>query len=325
MRRRDVIALLGASASWPIATRAQPAAMPEVGFISSNSADTAAHLIAAFRRGLSEAGYVEGRNVAISYRWGDGRNEPLPAMAADLVQRRVAVIVAFAPAAVNAAVGATRTTPVVFMTGSDPVDAGLVASLNRPGGNTTGVAMFTSTLMPKRLEILHEAVPAAGRIAMLANPMGPSSQMQIHDATLAAERLGVQIDVVRVTTADEVAAAVESLARTGTGAVLFSADQLFQVLRERLVALAARHAMPALYEYREFADAGGLMSFGPDRAEGFRQLGVYTGRVLDGTNPADLPVVQVTRFQLVVNLRTARTLRLTIPPALLARADEVIE
>jgi putative ABC transport system substrate-binding protein len=185
--------------------------------------------------------------------------------------------------------------------------------------------MLTSTLMAKRLEILHEAVPAAGRIAMLANPMGPSSAMQIRDATLAAERLGVQVDVVRVTTADEVDAAFAALAGSQARAVLFSADQLFQVLRERLVALAARHAVPALYEYREFADAGGLMSFGPDRAEGFRQLGVYTGRVLGGANPADLPVVQVTRFQLVVNLRTARTLGLAIAPALLARADEVIE
>jgi putative ABC transport system substrate-binding protein len=325
MRRRDLVALLGAAASWSFVARAQPGAMPLVGFISSNAADTAAHLIAAFRRGLGEAGYNEGRNIEIGYRWGEGRNEALPGMAADLVQRRAAVIVAFGPAAVNAAVGATRTTPIVFITGSDPVEAGLVASLNRPGGNITGVAILTSTLMPKRLEILHEAVPAAGRIAMMANPMGPSSQMQIRDATLAAERLGVQVDVVRVTTADEVAAAFESLARSRTGAVLFSADQLFQVLRERLVALAARHAMPALYEYREFADAGGLMSFGPDRAEGFRQLGVYTGRVLAGTNPAELPVVQVTRFQLVVNLRTARALHLTIPPALLARADEVIE
>jgi putative ABC transport system substrate-binding protein len=326
MKRRSFIAALGSAAAFRSdAAFAQTAGLPVVGFLSANAPDTATHLIAAFRRGLEEAGYSEGRNVIVEYRWAEGQNDRLPAIAAEFVRRNVSVIVPFGATTAEAARTATQTIPIVFMAGVDPVEVGLVASLNRPARNATGIAVFTSTLMPKRLEMLHEAVPAARRVTMLANPTNTSMPAQVRDVQDAAHGFGVDVDVVDVTTENEIETAFAALGSRGAGAVLFGADQLFQVLRDRLIALAARHAVPAIYEYREFADAGGLMSFGPDRAEAFRLLGRYTGRVLGGASPAELPVVQSARFELVVNLRTARTLGLAIPPALLARADDVLE
>jgi putative ABC transport system substrate-binding protein len=324
-RRRFIAALGGAAALGPGVTFAQPPGLPVVGFLSPNAPDTTTHLIAAFRRGLEEAGYSEGRNVVVEYRWTEGRNDQLPALAAELVRRRVSIIVPFGATTAEVAAAATHTIPIVFMAGVDPVEAGLVASLSRPARNATGIAVFTSTIMPKRLEMLHEAVPAVRRVTMLANPTNTNMPVQVRDVQDAARGFGVEVDVVNVTSGNEIETAFAAVGRRGAGAVLFSADQLFQVLRDRLIALAARHAVPAIYEYREFADAGGLMSFGPDRAEAFRQLGLYTGRVLGGASPAELPVVQSARFELVVNLRTARALGLAIPPALLARADEAIE
>jgi putative ABC transport system substrate-binding protein len=327
MRRREFITLLGgAAAAWPLAAGAQQAAIPVIGFLSSRAADTEANLVAAFHQGLVEAGYSEGRNVKVEYRWARGQYDLLPALAADLVRVRVAVLVTAggAPAAL-AAKGATSTIPIVFATGDDPVKLGLVASLNQPGGNATGVAVFVISLLPKRLQLLRELLPTATSIGLLMNPNAPAAESQLAEVQDAARSLGVRLDVVHAANERDIEAAFSSLAERRPSALLLGADPFFQVQRDQLVALAARHAIPTMYEWREFVDSGGLISYSPRRTDSMRQMGVYAGRILKGAVPADLPVVQSARFELVINLKTAKALRLEVPPTLLARADEVIE
>jgi ABC-type uncharacterized transport system substrate-binding protein len=321
MRRREFITLASSAAiAWPLAARAQPA-IPVVGFFNAGSPATSTHRDAAFRQGLRETGFVEGQNVAIEYRWGEDQYDRLPALAADLVQRRVAVIAA-SPRAVDAAKAATATIPIVFMSGSDPVRTGLVASLNRPGGNLTGVTILASDLTAKRFELLHEAVPQASVIGVLRDSSAPRFALQ---AEAAARQVGVSIRVMDADTESEIEAAFATFAREGVGAVFVASSFLFVSLRGQLAALAARYRIPAIYDLREFPDVGGLMSYGPSEADAYRQVGRYTGRVLKGDKPADLPVMLPTTFELVINLKTAKALALTIPQKLIVAADEIIE
>jgi putative ABC transport system substrate-binding protein len=326
MRRRDVIALLGTAAAWPFAAPAQPSKKPVIGFLSSRDPQTEAALVNAFKQGLSELGYVEGHNIAIEYRWAEGRYEMLGALAADLVQRNVAVI-ATAGGALSAisAKAMTRSIPIVFTTGDDPVKLGLVASLNQPGGNATGVAVFVVSLLPKRLQLLRELIPSASTIGFLMNPTGPAADAQLAEVQYAARELGVRLDVVESSTATEIDEAFDGFAQRRPDALLLSADPFFQIQRNQLVRLAAQHAIPTMYEWREFVDAGGLISYSPDRMDTMRQMGAYTARIIRGAKPSELPVVQAVKFELVVNLKTANALGLDIPAALLARANEVIE
>jgi putative ABC transport system substrate-binding protein len=325
MRRRDFVALLGTA--WSCAARAQQA-MQIIGFLSSVSPGPWAPLVAAFRNGLNEAGFVEGHSVTIEFRWAEGRYDALPEMADDLVRRRVGVIVATgggpAAMAAKAATAAART-PVVFSGAGDPVKLGLVDSMNRPGGNVTGIHLFVIGLEPKRLELLRELVPNAGLIAVLLNPKNPEADSQVNFVQDAARAVGQPIQLLNASTEGEIDTAFAALVEQGAGAVLVGADPFFNSRRQQLIGLAARHRVPASYELREFAADGGLMSYGNNLAEAYRQVGVYAGRILKGEKPADLPVVQPTRFELVINLKTARALGLDIPPTLLARADEVIE
>jgi putative tryptophan/tyrosine transport system substrate-binding protein len=326
MRRREFFRLVGGAAAWPLAARAQQPAMPAIGFLNPASPDTRRELIAAFHQGLAEAGYVEGQNLAIEYRWAKGQNDRLPAMAADLVQRRVAVIAVEAVAATLAAKAATATIPIVFLMGADPVELGLVASLNRPSGNITGLSALSLGTVAKRLQLLHELVPAASHIAFLSNPTNPYYvTLETTELQSAATALGLRLLLLNASTTGEIEVAFRTLVEQRADAFLLGTDPFFMTVRDQLVALANRHALPAIYPFREDAAAGGLMSYGTNLRDGFRLIGGYTGRILSGDKPADLPVLQATKFELVINAQTAKALGISIPLPLLGRADEVIE
>jgi putative ABC transport system substrate-binding protein len=327
MRRREFLTLVGALAiASPVAARAQQPAVPVIGFLSGGSQDSSAPYATAFRDGLKERGYVEGRNVAIEYRWQEGRYDRAPALATELVDRGVAVIIASGgPASAFAAKAATATIPIVFVSGTDPVKSGLVASLNRPGGNMTGVTFFAATLAAKRLQLLHELVPDAGKIAVLVNPSNPNSEPQLAELHDAARMIGLSLAVLKASSENEIDAAFATLAEASARGLVVAGDTFFNSQRDRLVKLATRFAVPAIYEFREYSAAGGLISYASRLAEAYYQAGVYAGRILDGVKPADLPVVQPTTFELVINLKTAKELGLNIPPMILVRADEVIE
>jgi putative ABC transport system substrate-binding protein len=326
-RREFILGLCGAAMAWPIAGRAQQRVMPLIGYLGSESPDVFAGRLRAFRQGLSETGYVEGNNVAIEYRWAENRYDRFPALMADLVRREATVIVAVTgtPPAL-AAKAATATIPIVFVTAGDPVALGLVASLNRPGGNLTGVATLTVELGPKQLEVLRELVPTASIIALLVNPTNPTNAETLwRDLQAAARALGLQLHVLHASTERDFDTVFASLPRLRAGALVIGSDPFFNSRSQQLAALALRHAMPTMYPFREYAMAGGLISYGNSFADAHRLVGAYTGRILKGANPADLPVEQVTKVELIVNLKTAQALGLTVPPTLLARADELIE
>jgi ABC-type uncharacterized transport system substrate-binding protein len=324
LKRRQFIALLGGAAAWPIAAHAQQAAMPVIGFLDAASAPERTDFTAAFQHGLAEGGYVEGQNVAIEYRWAEGRYDKLPELAVDLVRRRVSVIVT--PATTTAALAAkaaTATIPIVFGVGGDPVQLGLVESLNRPGGNATGVNFFTIELVAKRMQLLRELVPAANRVAVLVNPTDRSNDPTVRDVETAAT--GMQVLAFEAATGREIDAAFESLAREKVGALFVAGGAFYSARRVQLAVLAASYRFPTTHSQRTFVEAGGLMSYGPNFANTWHQVGLYAARILKGAKPTDLPVIQPTKFELVINLNTARALRFEVPPMLLARADEVIE
>jgi putative ABC transport system substrate-binding protein len=327
MRRRQFITLLGGSAvAWPLAARAQQPAMPVVGFLSGRPPSASEYLAAAFRKGLSDTGYIEGQNMAIEYRSADGQYNRAATLAADLVGRKVAVIATSDIGSTFAAKAATTTIPIVFSIGADPVEAGFVASLNRPGGNLTGVANLNNQLAPKRLELMRELVPAATSIAVLINPTNPGpNEAVLRDLQVAARALGVQLHVLHASAERDFDMVFSTLVQLRAGGLLIGADAFFTVRGEQIAALAIRHAVPTIYQFREFSAAGGLRSYGGSVTEAHRQVGIYTGRILKGEKPADLPVQQAAKVELIINLKTAKTLGLTVPLALLTRADEVIE
>jgi putative tryptophan/tyrosine transport system substrate-binding protein len=323
LKRRDFITLLGGATAWPLAARAQQVT-PVIGFLHTESADQSEDRLRGFHQGLGETGYVEGRNVTIEYRWAQDHNDRFPALAADLVRRQVTVIVANA-AATPAAKAATSTIPIVFVSGADPVARGLVASLNRPGGNLTGVSQMNVQLGPKRVQLLHEAMPTATSIALLVNPTSVGAETLLREAEEATHNLGLSLNLLHASTDRELDAAFANPAELRAGGLVIGPDSFFTSRIEQLAALTLRHAVPALYEFSQFATAGGLTSYGPSLSDSYRLLGVYAGRVLKGAKPADLPVEQSVKFELVINAQTARMLGLEIPPMLLARADKVIE
>ena len=328
MQRREFITLLGgAAAAWPLSSRAQQSAMPVIGFVSGGSADANARYVAAFRKGLNETGYVEGKNVTVEYHWLEGHYDRLPALVADLVHRQVAVIAtpATTPPAV-AAKAATSTIPIVFGVAEDPVRLGLVASLARPGGNATGINFFAQEVTAKRLRLLHDLVPKAARVAVLLNPANPSiSESTLREVQEAAPTIGLQIQILKATTIGEIDAVFATLARERPDALFVAGDAFFTSRRGQFATLAAVNKIPASYSNRDFVAAGGLMSYGTDLADAFHQVGVYTGNILKGAKPADMPVLQSTKFEFVINLQTARALSIEVPPGVLSIADEVIE
>jgi putative ABC transport system substrate-binding protein len=327
MRRRDFISLVGGSAvAWPLAARAQQPTMPVIGFLDARSPDGMTDRLRGFREGLKESGYVERENVAIEYRWAENQLDRLPELTAELVRRQVAVIATIAPPSVLAAKAATTTIPIVFVVNEDPVGLGLVASLARPGGNVTGINILTGELVAKRLELLRELVPGTARVAVLINPASATiAESTLRDAQAAARVIGLQIQAYNASSSQEINAAFATFVRERPDAFFVSGDPLFNSRRVQLAQLATFYRLPATYSLREFVEAGGLMSYGPSITDAFRQIGVYAGRILKGAKPADLPVVQSSKFELVINAQTAQMLGLTIPPSLLATADEVIE
>jgi putative ABC transport system substrate-binding protein len=323
-RREFILTLGGAAAAWPLAARAQQAAMPVIGFLRPTSAESVAHLLVAFREGLKEAGFVEGQNVTIDYRWVQGQDDRLPEIAADLVRRQVAAIVTpGSTASAFAAKAATKTIPIVFSSGIDPVKSGLVASINRPGGNVTGIYQWAGDLAAKRFEILHELVPAINEIAVIVNPASFEAESVMKEVELAAGTLGLKTKALAASNSSDIDAAFVNIARQRIGAVLVSANAYFTSRRVQFATLATRHAVPAMYSIREYVEVGGLMSYGRNVTDEWRRLGLYVGRILRGEK--GLPVEQASRFEFVVNLQTAKALGITVPPSLLARADEVIE
>jgi putative ABC transport system substrate-binding protein len=326
MRRREFIgSLIGTAIAWPLASRAQQSTMPVIGYLSSGSPESDVIRVTGVRQGLNETGYVEGRNVAIDYCWVHGQYDRLPVLAADLVSHHVAAIVTAGTPPTLAAKVATSTIPTIFSVGVDPVQFGLVASLSRPGGNMTGVTGLTAPLTAKRLELLHELVPNASVIAVLVNPTSPFTEPETREMRDAARSLGLQLEFQSASTASEIAADFGTLVERRAGALYVSGDAFFTDQPAQIVPLAARQAIPAIYAWREFVEAGGLVSYGPNRREPYRQVGIYVGKILGGEKPADLPVQQFTKFELVINLKTAKALGLTIPPSIMVRADEVIE
>jgi putative ABC transport system substrate-binding protein len=326
IERRKFLATLGGAAAWPLAARAQQPAMPVIGFLTSASPDPVAHRLRASRQGLKETGYVEGENVTIVYRWAEGQLDRLPALAAELVRRQVSVIAAVNSASALAARAAAATIPIVFAINEDPVRLGLVGSLARPGGNLTGINFLAGELQAKRLELLRELVPGVVRVAVLVNPTNPTNaERTVRDVEAAARALGLQIQVLNASTSREIDAAFATLGRERSDALFVGGDGFFASRRVQIAVLAAQRSMPATYSQREYAEAGGLMSYGTNQEDAWRQLGMYVSRILKGATPADMPVVQATKFELIINHQTARSLGLSVPPTLLATADEVIE
>jgi putative ABC transport system substrate-binding protein len=324
MRRRKFIALLGSAAVWPLAARGQQPAMPLVGFLTNRRLGESAHLVAAFRQGLSETGHVEGKTIQIDFRFADGQFARLPALAADLIERKPSVIVAVGPGAL-AVKEVTSTIPIVFISGGDPVDAGLVSSLNRPSGNVTGVSWFSTELGAKRLALLHELVPAAAVFALLVNPRDSGAARQTTDIQTGVRTLGRELQIHNAGTEAEIDSAFAALVRQRANALIVAGDPFFTSRREQIVALAARHATPAIYPTREFVEGGGLLSYGNNNSDAYRRAGAYAGRILNGAKPGELPIERQTRFELVMNLKTAKALGLTVTDKLLVAADEVIE
>jgi putative tryptophan/tyrosine transport system substrate-binding protein len=329
IRRRELVILLlggGVAAAGPLVARAQQTAIPVVGYLDLGSSEASTKFAAAFRQGLSETGYVEGRNVTIEYRWADGQYDRLPTLAADLVRRQVTVIAACGTSAPGlASKAATSAIPIVFQTGGDPVQDGLVASMNRPGRNVTGVSRMSVALEPKRLELLREFVPKASVIALLVNPTNPRSELVVHQLQEPAGALGIRLHVLKAITESELDSVFESLVQLGAGALLVTQEPSYRRIRTQIITLASRHVIPTMYSTRDYAVLGGLVSYDASPTDSYRQVGIYAGRILKGEKPADLPVQQPTKFELAINVKTAKALGLEIPPTLLARADEVIE